>query len=384
MERLWTRSFVFMIAGTFVLFIAFYALYPTLPLFIKQLGGNSAHVGLAMGVFMLASVVFRPIVGSLLDRFGRRPFILGGILLFALAMSLYGWVGGIAALMALRVLHGTSWAFSSTATQTAITDMIPPARRGEGIGFLGMAMTMAMAVGPASGLWIAEKLSYHALFLLGAGVACAALLLTFGAAMPFHPQPGTIGFGVVEKRVLPIMASIFFLFFAYGSITTFVPLFAESIEVSSPAFFAAFAATLVVVRPLAGRLSDRYGEVVVVMPALVMTILALITLSLSTGLLGVLASAVLYGIGFGTAHPVLHAATIRIARSSRKGAANASVSTATDLGIGLGAITLGWVSQHTSYRALFTVSAVSVALSLLVFAFARRLLSAAPSRTNRA
>ncbi len=376
---------MFMITGTFVLFIAFYALYPTLPPFIGQLGGNSAHVGLAMGVFMLASVAFRPIVGGLLDRFGRRPFIVGGILLFALAMSLYGWVGSIAALIALRALHGTSWAFSSTATATAITDMIPPERRGEGIGFLGMAMTMAMAVGPASGLWVAHELSYNALFLLGAGIACAALLLMFGARMPFHPQPGTGGgFGVVEKRVLPIMASIFFLFFAYSSITTFVPLFAESIKVNSPAFFAAFAATLAVARPLAGRLSDRYGEVIVVMPALVITIVALITLSLSTRLLGVLVSAVLYGIGFGTAHPVLHAATIRIARAARRGAANASVSTATDLGIGLGAMTLGWVSQHMSYRGLFTVAAASVGLSLLVFAFARRFLSAAPSRTGLA
>ncbi len=191
MERLWTRSYVFMIAGTFVLFVAFYALYPTLPLFIGQLGGNSAHVGLAMGVFMLASVAFRPIVGGLLDRFGRLPFVVGGILLFAFAMSLYRWVGGIAALIALRVLHGTSWAFASTATATAITDMIPPERRGEGIGFLGMAMTMAMAVGPVSGLWVAQELSYHALFLLGAGIACAALLLMFGARMPFQARPST-------------------------------------------------------------------------------------------------------------------------------------------------------------------------------------------------
>ena len=213
-----------------------------------------------------------------------------------------------------------------------------------------MAMTMAMAVGPASGLWIAQRLGYHALFLMGAGICCAALVLTFGARMPFQPQPGASGLAVVEKRVLPIMTSIFFLFFAYSSITTFVPLFAESIKVNSPVFFAAFAATLAVVRPLAGTLSDLYGEVVVVTPALVITILALVALSPSTGLLGVLASAVLYGIGFGTAHPVLHAATIRIARSSRRGAANASVSTATDLGIGLGAMTLGWFSRHMSYR----------------------------------
>jgi predicted MFS family arabinose efflux permease len=120
------------------------------------------------------------------------------------------------------------------------------------------------------------------------------------------------------------------------------------------------------------------------MPALVMAILALITLGLSTGLPGVLAAAVLYGVGFGTAHPVLHAATIRIARAEAKGAANASVSTAADLGIGLGAMTLGWASRHMGYRGLFAAAAASVALSLLVFALAGRLLSAASSPGSRA
>jgi predicted MFS family arabinose efflux permease len=268
--------------------------------------------------------------------------------------------------------------------QTAITDMIPSARRGEGMGWLGMSMTLAMAIGPVSGLWVAQHLSYHTLFPLGAGLACAALLLTSLASMPFRPQPGAARFGVLDKSLLPIMASVFFLFVAYGSITTFVPLFAASIKVNSGAFFMALAATLALMRPLAGRLSDRHGEAVVIVPALVITIVALLALSLSTGLFGVLGSAVLYGIGFGSAHPVLHAATIRLARSSHKGVANASMSTAVDLGIGLGAITLGWVSQHTSYRGLFTVAAVSVAVSLLVFAFARRLLSAASSRKSPA
>ncbi|RCW48396.1 MFS transporter [Paenibacillus prosopidis] len=99
------------------------------------------------------------------------------------------------------------------------------------------------------------------------------------------------------------------------------------------------------------------------------TILALIALSFSTGLFGVLVSAVLYGIGFGSAQPALQAATIRLARPDRKGVANASLLTATDLGIGLGAIMLGGVSLYMGYQALFTVSAVSVTFSLLMFTF---------------
>lgn len=134
-------------------------------------------------------------------------------------------------------------------------------------------------------------------------------------------------------------------------------------------FFLTYAATLALSRPISGKLSDRYGQTFVIVPALVITISALIALSLSTGLFGVLVSAVLYGIGFGSAQPALQAATIRLAHSDRKGVANASLLTATDLGIVLGAIMLGWVSQYTSYQVLFMVSAVSVAFSLLLFTF---------------
>jgi predicted MFS family arabinose efflux permease len=101
----------------------------------------------------------------------------------------------------------------------------------------------------------------------------------------------------------------------------------------------------------------------------VITISALIVLSFSTELFGVLISSVLYGIGFGSVQPALQAATIGLVSPERTGVANASFSTATDLGIGLGAIILGWVSQYTSYQVLFIVSAASVLFSLLMFTF---------------
>ncbi|MGE8078771.1 MFS transporter [Peribacillus loiseleuriae] len=369
MERLWTKSFILMTVGMFFLFTAFYMLYPTLPLFIKEMGGNESQVGLAMGAFMLSSVIFRPFVGGLLDRFGRRPFIVWGLLFFAIAMYMYNWIGGIAVLMVLRILHGVTWAVSTTAILTAVTDLIPSKRRGEGLGWSGMAMTLAMAIGPMFGLWVAQNFSYHSLFLLAVGISAAALFLTFGAKTSFKPQTRARKIELFEKSVLPVMASIFLLFIAYGGITTFVPLFADSIKVNSGTFFLVYAAALVLIRPIAGRLSDRYSETFVIIPALVITISALIVLSFSTNLFGVIISAVMYGIGFGSAQPALQAATIRLVSPERTGVANASFSTATDLGIGLGAIILGWVSQYTSYQVLFTVSAVSVVLSLLLFIF---------------
>jgi len=368
-ERLWTKPFILMSAGMLFLFTGFYLLLPTLPPFIKQMGGNEAEVGLAAGAFMLSAVMIRPIVGGLLDRYGRRPFIVWGLLLFALAMYMYDWIGGIVVLMGLRILHGMTWAVSTTAVFTAVTDIIPSARRGEGMGWFSTAMTLAMAVGPMLGVWVIQSLSYHALFQFACALSAVALLLTFGAKVPFRQQTGKRRIEFFEPSVLPVAASVFFLTIAYGGITTFVPLFADSIQVNSGTFFLAYAATLALIRPIAGKLSDRFSESFVIVPGLAVTISALLVLSISTGLFGVLVSAVLFGVGFGSAQPALQAATIRLARPDRKGVANASLLTATDLGIGLGAILSGWVSQHTSYQVLFTVGAASVAMSLLLFAF---------------
>jgi MFS family permease len=256
MERLWTKPFVLITTGNLSLFVAFYMLYPTLPLYISQMGGNETQVGLAMGAFMLASVIFRPIVGGLLDRFGRRPFIVWGLILFTVAMYMYDWVGGVAVLMGLRVLHGISWALSSTSIMTAVTDIIPPSRRGEGMGWFLTSMTLAMAVGPLLGTLVIDKLSFSALFLLAVILSIATLLLMLGIKIPSQVRPNSRRIELFEKSALPVAVSIFFLFLAYGGIITFVPLFADSIHVNSGAFFLAFAATLAVSRPISGKLAD--------------------------------------------------------------------------------------------------------------------------------
>jgi MFS family permease len=379
MERLWTRPFISMTLGMLFLFTGFYLLLPTLPLFIKQISGDESKVGLIVGVFTLAAVVCRPFVGGMLDRFGRRPFMLGGLLFFTLAMCMYNWTSGIALLIVLRILHGMSWAASTTAVGTTITDIIPPARRGEGMGWFGMAMTVSMAIGPMLGLWVLQQHSFRGLFLIATGLSIVALLLALITKVPFRPKADAGRMAFFERSVGSVSVAVFFLAVAYGGITTFLPLFSESIQVNAGTFFLVYAITLTAIRPVAGKMSDRHGEAAVIIPALGATIVALIVLSLSTGLVGVIAAAILYGIGFGSAQPALQAATLRMANPDRRGVANASFLTAFDLGIGVGAIALGAVVPYIGYAMLFTVSAASVAASLLIFAvYVRRILKPQP------
>ncbi|WP_411553092.1 MFS transporter [Paenibacillus lautus] len=376
MERLWTKPFIQMTVGMLFLFTGFYLLLPTLPLYIKHLGGSETQVGLAAGAFTLTAVVFRPMVGGLVDRYGRRAFYVWGLIFFVLSMYLYDWVGSILLLLALRILHGASWAFSTTSIGTVITDLIPVSRRGEGMGWYGMAMTVAMAIGPMLGTYIVGGYSFQTLFLVATGLSLIAFILAYMTRTPYQAKPSAGRIQLVEKSVLPVTVAIFFLAVAYGGITTFLPLFAESIRVNPGTFFLVYAVALTLIRPFAGKLSDRFGEAAVIIPSLVITAGALIVLSQSSGLPGLITAAILYGIGFGSAQPALQAATLRIAPENRRGAANASFMTAFDLGIGLGAILLGLVSERIGYAYLFTVTAVSVVVSLVIFAvFVRRLLT---------
>lgn len=210
MERLWTKSFIQMTFAMLFLFTGFYLLVPTLPLFIKEIGGNELQVGLMMGMFTIAAVVIRPIIGGMLDQYGRRSFTIFGLIFFGLTMYSYNLATTIILLAILRVIHGVTWAVSTTAIGTAITDIIPDSRRGEGMGWYGMAMTIAMAIGPMIGLLVVQNYSFHGLFLLATLLSIMAVLLSLMTKMPFTPQKEKGKMQLFEKSVLSITIVVFF------------------------------------------------------------------------------------------------------------------------------------------------------------------------------
>lgn len=367
MERLWTKNYIMLTITALLLFSGFYLLMPTLPIFIKEIGGSESQVGFIVGVFTISAVIVRPIVGGLMDKYGRRVFIISGLIFFAITMYFYDFVTVIIFLVILRILHGISWALATTSIGTAVTDVIPKSRRGEGMGWYGLSMTLGMALGPILGLWVAKSFSFHYLFLLCTALALIAFILAFFTKIPVikHTHKNTISF--FEKDLLPIAIVTFFLSITFGGITTFLPLFAAKIQVNVGTFFLVYALTLTVTRPITGKISDKYGEDVVIIPALFILIIALLVLTFTKGIVGLVITAILYGIGFGSAQPALQVAILRLAKPEKIGVANATFFTAFDLGIGLGSISLGFVSQLMGYQALFVVCAISALISLLYF-----------------
>ena len=370
--RLWTPAFIFTSLGSLFTFTSFYLLLPTLPLFIQELGGLETHVGLSVGVFNITAVLIRPVAGLLLDRYGRRPFFLGGVALFALCMYAYGWVGSLAALFVLRFVHGIGWAFGTTSATTTVADVVPPARRGEGMGWYGLAMTLSMAVGPLLATWTLAGWSYRGVFVLGTILALLALASVSLVRHPFRPAAEQRRLQLLEPAAFPVALCMLLLTFAYGAVTTFLPLLAVSLAANPGTFFLVYALALTAARPLAGKLSDRLGEARIAVPAVSLAAAAMLVISAATGVGGLILAAILYGIGFGSAHPTMQAALLRLVPRERFGVGSATFSTAFDLGIALGSTLLGWAADAWGYRWVFTLAAVSVGLSLAAFLAAVR------------
>jgi MFS family permease len=188
-----------------------------------------------------------------------------------------------------------------------------------------------------------------------------------------YPKSSSKKLVFFEKSVLLPSVSVFFLFISYASITTFVPLFANILKVNSGLFFLFYSLTLLLSRPLGGKLADKYGEKFVLIPGLLTAVLGLVTLSISNGLFGIIIAAILYGLGFGSTSPVLQAFILKLVSPEHRGMANASFSTAVDLGIGFGAILFGWIAEYMGYRLLFFIGAVMVLISLItIFSLKRK------------
>lgn len=366
---LWTRDFWLISLATFFIFTSFQMLMPTLPKYLQFLGAREGIVGLVAGLFSVSALLIRPFIGHELDRRGRRGIYLYGLGFFVLAVLAYRWAPGVWTVFAIRLFHGVAWGMVTTAAGTIVSDIVPPSRRGEGMGYYGMFANLAMAVAPASGLYVLYHYNYPPVFYGSAVLAAVALLL---ATRLRHNEPRqdppSPAAPLYEPRALYPALIALLVTFNYGSVVTFLQLYAEQRGITNIGpFFTVYAVTLMSTRPFAGRLYDRLGPHSVIVPGLALIAVALLFLSQAQSLPVFLVAGILYGLGFGAAHPALQALTVTGVPPSRRGAANATFFSAFDLGIAAGALLLGLVAQVSGYPTMYLTAAGVVLLALATY-----------------
>jgi MFS family permease len=314
--------------ASFALYFSFFLLLPSLPLFVRSLGASDRAIGVIMGGFAVTSMLLRPWTGWAADRWGRRPFMLAGAAVFALAPLGYASSVGVLALVAVRLFHGAGMALYPTAASALVADAAPPARRGEFLGLFGAAGSIGMALGPIIGVALAARFGFAGLFATAGSVAVISMLLVLAMREARRPAVHV----------------------------PFMPLHAARLEVNPGIFFLVYAASLTLTRGPAGRLSDRFGRRPVAAVGLVLAAVALGVLANGESASGLALSGAIYGLAGGIAQPALTAWCVDLAAPSDRGRAMGTFFTALELGIAIGAMSSGIAVAQWGFVVTFLAS----------------------------
>jgi MFS family permease len=327
-------------------------------------------VGLVLGVFALSAMCLRPIAGWQMDRRGRVPVLAAGALIFAVASAGYAVVPSIAALLLLRVLHGAGMGLGATAGPVLAGDLAPDGRRGEATGLQSAAQSLASAVGPAAGAAIALAFGYATLFAVAGVVGAAATVAALLIREPTRVAVAGPSRFFVRRALHPGLLALG-LHAAYGAVISFVPLYAPRSGLENAGlYFLVFALAMIGGQTAGGWASDRVGRTAVIVPGLALLSAGVAMLPLVGGW-GMLASALVVGLGQGAAQSTIFALAVDRVDPAERGAALGTVGTLLELGIGGGSILAGVLAEQAGLGAMFAIMALAP-LAAAALALARR------------
>jgi DHA1 family multidrug resistance protein-like MFS transporter len=394
-----------MMGSTFINMLGVGIIGPVLPLYANSFGVSAAMVGLLISCFGLSRIPINVPVGGLAERIGRRPLLILGPLLIAVSAVLSGMATTFGQLIAFRLLQGVGSAFQMTAGMIVVADISTPQNRGRTMSTYQGALLLGTSVGPIIGGLLGEHFGYRApFFVYGALALCAAawaffvvpetkmLTATTRGAVPAgtNPAPGayTPGRRVASARgaglnllrnpnfLLVCLVSLAIFFTRSGTQSTVLPLLgAERLDIGPAKLGYAFTAIAVInflTISISGIVCDRYGRKTAIVPSCILCGLAVITYTFGRSYAHFMGSSLLLGLGTGVGGPAPAAYVSDLNLPGGRGLTMGVYRTVSDVGMVLGPILLGAISDHFTYDAAIWVNGVLfICVGLAFWAFAK-------------
>ncbi len=371
--QLWTKDFIIISAANFFLAITFLLLMTNLAVYaIEEFNASQSKAGLASSIFIIGTVVFRLFTGKYIERIGRKKVLFGGLFLFLLATLLYFVIEDLNLLLLVRFMHGAAFGVTATALATAIMDIIPRERLGEGTSYFSMSATMGMAIGPFLGVFISQHAGFTMMFVVCTLFTVISILISFFLYIPetklnkkqLEAMKGFRLKDFFEVKAVPISIIMGIMGFSFSGILAFLTTYTKEIELIHAAsfFFIVYAVFILISRPFTGRLLDQKGANLIIYPSLIIFTLGLGLLSQVHHSFTLLLAAALIGLGYGTIVSCTQAIAVKESPKHRIGLATSTFFICLDGGIGIGPFLLGYIIPILGFRGMY------VALGVVVFA----------------
>ena len=373
-ERLFTRPFVFVWLANFASGMT-WALFLHFSGYLSDLGASDTEIGLIYAATAVASVAMRPLLGTVMDRYGRRPVILLGnvlniafVLLYLTVTVLGPWV------YAVRIGHGVAEAMLFSALFTYGTDVVPKKRRTEGIALFGVSGLLPIAVAGILGDFVLSIAGFRELFLMAAGFAIATLLLSLPLPerrpeLKPGEAPGGFWSIVTKRNLLPIWWMLGAFSVVLTAYFVFIRRYVDDTGFGSVGlFFTTYVIVAILERVFFGWLPDRVGRKLVLYASMVSLVVGFFVLAGTGSWVGVAIAGAFCGAGHGFAFPILTAMVVDRAPDSDRGSAMSFFTALLDIGTLIGGPLFGAIIDTAGWDPMFVVAGVGLGAATVIFA----------------
>ena len=375
------RSLLILFTAGLLFWCSLASLLPTLPLYVQSVGGTKQQIGFVMGAFAIGLLLSRPQLGKIADSRGRKQILLLGVSVAALAPIGYLFAQSIPLLLFLRAFHGISIAAFTTAYSALVTDLSPPGKRGELIGYMSLVSPIGLAFGPAMGGFVQAGVGYTPLFAMSAAFATTALFITTKIAEPNFAELTKSDSLSEDKnsqkywqmlwnpRVRIPALVLLLVGLVFGTLSTFMPLFIQETKVNlNPGLFYSTAAIASFgMRLVTGRASDKYGRGLFISGGLICYAVSMLLLYFANSSGAFLIAALFEGTAGGSVLPMMVTLMSDRCEPQERGRLFSICIGGFDLGIAIAGPTLGFVAEQVGYRNMFGLAAGLGVLALLIF-----------------
>ena len=361
MDRLWNRNYCKVMVANFSLFFAFYVLTPLLPLYLSEhFGATKDVIGLVLSGYTVTALLFRPFSGYVVDSFSRKKVLMLCFGTFSIFFAGYLAASTLLLFMVVRTLHGGPFGALTVANSTVAIDVLPSSRRTEGIGYYGLSNNLAMAIAPTIGIFLYKLTnSFEALFWLALIVACLGWLVD----ATVHLEDRSVvcksklswdRFFLIQGWLLGLNMVAFG--FSFGVLSNYLAIYGKQvlgITGGTGTYFMLCSIGLILSRLQGGRALRKGRLTHNAGTGMVISLIGYTLFIAAPGWVGYYGSALLIGLGNGHMWPAFQNMTINVAHNNQRGTANSTILISWDIGMGLGILVGGVVSELLGYAAAF-------------------------------
>jgi predicted MFS family arabinose efflux permease len=370
---LWTLTFLTFLLINFCIFVGFDMLLPTLSLYLDQQGISKETMGLIFSSFAISAISMRLTAARLSRRFGATTVLRYGLIICFVGSFLFFLIPHPVFFALARLFHGAGFGLTSTLMVSMAAQVIPSQRIGEGLGYLGLGATVALAFGPLAGLRLSTVFGYRVMFTSIAFCYIAATLVSLTLPkikLASDSRQESLGLkDFLEFKAFPPASLILIYGMACCSVTSYLAIYCQEMGLPSAAgFFMISTVGTITARLSSGRLYDRYGHITVIPPSIAIMAASILIIVLLPAPVMLYAAAIVYGLSMGSIFPSIQALTLSAVPAENRTIASAIFFNAFDIGIGSGTLLMGLLAgTFETFSVLYLASPCLLAVLLALY-----------------